>query len=50
MLEEYVIGAVAASLFVGGRALQYSKVSGLYERVAQQEVIADFFSITRPRD
>lgn len=47
MLEEYVIGAVAVSLgFVGGTALSYSKVSGLYERIAQQEkVIADFTAL-----
>lgn len=44
MLEDYIIGAVAASLgFVGGTALSFSKISGLYERVAQQEnVIADY--------
>lgn len=49
MLGYYAVGAVAVSLgFVAGTALSFSKVSGLYERVAQQEgVIADFADVMR---
>ena len=49
MLGYYLVGAVAVSLgFVAGTALSFSKVSGLYERIAQQEnIIADFVDAMR---